>query len=233
MSFFAGGSLPLITLMLLLGGFGLPIPEDPALIAAGALAAKGIVPIWLSVLCCVVGVIGGDLVLFYGARHLGPAVKRSRPFRAIGAHRLKKLDDMLMRRGGMMVFIARHMMGVRAVTFALAGMHHMKLRTFLIADTLAFAISGPLWWGLGYYFATRLEEIAGFRRVEHLVVGGAIAVTVLAVIVAALRNRRKAARLAASGDAVTVDEHEAVPSLDPREGDIVPPPDAVPPVAAD
>ena len=85
MSLFAGGSLPLITLMLLLGGFGLPIPEDPALIAAGALAAKGIVPLWLAITCCVVGVLGGDMILFLGARHLGPAVKRSRPFRAIGA----------------------------------------------------------------------------------------------------------------------------------------------------
>jgi len=217
MSIFASGSLPLITLMLLLGGFGLPIPEDPALIAAGALAAKGIAPIWLTAACCVVGVLGGDLVLFLGARHLGPAVKRSRPFRAIGAHRLEKLDAMLMRRGAMMVFIARHMMGLRAVTFALAGMHHMKVRTFLIADTLAFAISGPLWYGLGYYFATRLEKIAGFKRIEHLVVGGAIAVTALVVLFAALRNRRKAAALVAAGDAITVDETEPVPSLDPSE----------------
>src|SRR5262245_38704138 len=166
-SLFGEASLPLITLMLVLGGFGLPIPEDPALIAAGALAAKGVVPVWLAALCCIVGVIGGDLMLFLGARHLGPAVKRSRPFRAIGQARLAKVDDLLMRRGWLMVFLARHMMGIRAVTFALAGMHHMKVRTFVIADCLAFAISGPLWFGLGYYFATRLEEISGFRRVEH------------------------------------------------------------------
>lgn len=216
MSLFAGGSLPLITLMLLLGGFGLPIPEDPALIAAGALAAKGIVPTWLAIACCVVGVLGGDMILFLGARHLGPAVKRSRPFRAIGAARLAKVDDMLMRRGATMVFIARHMMGVRAVTFALAGMHHMKLRTFLIADTLAFVITGPLWFGLGYYFATRLEKIAHYKRVEHLVVIGAIVVTVLVVVILTVRNRRKAAAIAASGDVVTIDSTQPIPSLDPE-----------------
>ncbi|HTJ44538.1 MAG TPA: DedA family protein [Kofleriaceae bacterium] len=191
-SLFGDASLPLITLLLVLGGFGLPIPEDPALIAAGALAAKGVAPIWLSVLCCVVGVIGGDLMLFLGARHLGPAVKRSRPFRAIGAERLKKVDDLLMRRGWLMVFLARHMMGIRAVTFALAGMHHMKVRTFLIADCLAFAITGPMWWGGGYYFATRLEELSGFKRIEHIVVISAIVLTVGYFVYAMLRNRKRA-----------------------------------------
>ena len=191
-SLFGDASLPLITLLLVLGGFGLPIPEDPALIAAGALSAKGIAPIWLSALCCIVGVIGGDLMLFLGARHLGPAVKRSRPFRAIGAERLKKVDDLLMRRGWLMVFLARHMMGIRAVTFALAGMHHMKVRTFLIADCLAFAITGPMWWGGGYYFATRLEELAGFKRIEHIIVIAAIALTLGYFVYAMLRSRKRA-----------------------------------------
>jgi membrane protein DedA with SNARE-associated domain len=208
-SLFGSASLPLITLLLVLGGFGLPIPEDPALIAAGALTAKGMVPMWLAVLCCVVGVIGGDLMLFLGARHLGPAVKRSRPFRAIGEERQKKIDDLLMRRGWLMVFLARHMMGVRAVTFALAGMHHMKVRTFLFADLLAFAISGPLWFGLGYVFATRLEEIARFRHIEHALVIGALAVTALIFALGMWRNRRRAA--AARDEASPPATHASVP----------------------
>lgn len=195
-SLFGSASLPLITLLLILGGFGLPIPEDPALIAAGALSAKGIVPIWLSAACCVVGVLGGDLMLFYGARHLGPAVKRSRPFRAIGPERQKKIDDLLMRRGWLMVFLARHMMGIRAVTFALAGMHHMKVRTFLMADALAFAITGPLWYGGGYFFATRLEALAGFKRIEHAIVIGAIALTLGYFAYAMWRSRKRAAAAA-------------------------------------
>ena len=190
---FSNASLPLITLMLILGGFGLPIPEDPALIAAGALSGKGISPIWLTAGCCFVGVIVGDLMLFLGARHLGPAVKRSRPFRAIGPDRLQKVDDLLMRRGWLMVVLARHMMGIRAVTFALAGMHGMKVRTFLLADIAALAITGPLWYGLGYFFATEIEKITGYSRVEHLIVLGAALIAVGYVIYATIRNRRRAA----------------------------------------
>jgi membrane protein DedA with SNARE-associated domain len=190
---FGHASLPLITLLLLLGGFGLPIPEDPALIAAGALSAKGVVPIWLSAACCIFGVLAGDLMLFLGARHLGPAVKKSRPFKAIGAERQQKIDDLLMRRGWLMVFLARHVMGIRAVTFALAGMHHMKVRTFLIADTLAFAITGPLWWGLGYFFASKLEELSGAQRIEHVIMIGALVVTAGYVVYAVVRNKRRTA----------------------------------------
>jgi membrane protein DedA with SNARE-associated domain len=190
---FSNASLPLITLLLILGGFGLPIPEDPALIAAGALSGKGISPIWLTAGLCVIGVIVGDLMLFLGARHLGPAVKKSRPFRAIGAERLQKVDDLLMRRGWLMVFLARHVMGIRAVTFALAGMHGMKVRTFLLADLAALAITGPIWYGLGYFFATEIEKITGYSRVEHLVVLGAVFIAVAYVVYVTVRNRRRAA----------------------------------------
>ena len=200
---FGHASLPLITLLLLLGGFGLPIPEDPALIAAGALSAKGVVPLWLAITCCVIGVLIGDLMLFRGARHLGPAVKRSRPFRAIGAERLQKIDDLLMRRGWLMVFLARHVMGIRAVTFALAGMHHMKVRTFFIADALAFAITGPIWFGLGYFFAHKVEELAGAERIERFIMAGALAVTVLYVVYSVVRNRRRNAAAIAASPTVT------------------------------
>jgi membrane protein DedA with SNARE-associated domain len=200
---FGHASLPLITLLLLLGGFGLPIPEDPALIAAGALSAKGVVPLWLAITCCVVGVLIGDLMLFLGARHLGPAVKRSRPFRAIGAERLQKIDDLLMRRGWLMVFLARHVMGIRAVTFALAGMHHMKVRTFIVADALAFAITGPIWFGLGYFFAHKLEELAGAQRIERYIMVGALAVTILYVVYSVVRNRRRTAAAIAASPPVT------------------------------
>jgi membrane protein DedA with SNARE-associated domain len=192
-SLFSNASLPLITILLILGGFGLPIPEDPALIAAGALSGKGVSPIWLTAGCCIVGVIVGDLMLFLGARHLGPAVKRSRPFRAIGPERLQKVDDLLMRRGWLMVFLARHVMGIRAVTFALAGMHGMKLRTFLLADCAALAITGPLWYGLGYVFASQIERITGYSEVEHLIVLGAVLVAVGYVVYVTVRNRRRAA----------------------------------------
>src|ERR1041384_46098 len=125
-SLLGDASLPLITLMLVLGGFGLPFPEDPALIAAGALAGNGVIPLWLTIPCCVAGVIGADLILFSGGRRIGPAVKRSRPFCALGARRIEKLDGMLVRRGGWMVVFARPMMGIRGAIFVLAGMHHMK-----------------------------------------------------------------------------------------------------------
>lgn len=189
-SLLSGASLPLIVLVLVLGGFGLPLPEDPALIAAGALAANRVAPLWLTGACCAAAVVGGDLMLFLGGRRLGPAVKRSRPFRALGPGRIQKLDDLLMRRGALMVFLARYMMGVRVATFVLAGMHQMKVRTFLLVDCLAFAISGTLWFGLGYIFATRLADLADFQTIERGIMIAAAVITVGYFAFKMLRTRR-------------------------------------------
>lgn len=154
------GSYLLMLVTLLLAGVGVPIPEDIVLISGGVLLQRGITGYWATAFTLTAGVIIGDLTIFLTGRKLGPAAFRHRWFaRLLPPSRRDRLERLFARYGGGMVFIARHIVGLRAPMFALAGLHGMRISTFLFFDLLAFAISGPLFVWLGYFFSERLEVL--------------------------------------------------------------------------
>ena len=60
-----------ILAVLLLGSLGVPIPEEMAIIAAAVLSHEGIVRWWLALPVCLLGVLSGDMVLYWVGRHWG------------------------------------------------------------------------------------------------------------------------------------------------------------------
>ena len=163
------GSYALMLAALLAAGLGLPLPEDIVLLAAGALVHREVTLLLPTVLVCVAGVIGGDLIIFLIARRLGARALEHRYYaRLLPPHRRARLEGLLERHGGKYIFVARHLAGLRAGCFAVAGMHRMPLRVFLFWDTLALAFSGSAIMGLGYYFADHLEMALRFvARAQH------------------------------------------------------------------
>ena len=72
---------------------------------------------------------------------------------------------------GKIVFLARHVVGLRAATFALAGIHGMPLRRFLFWDGLAAMISVPIMVALGYFGALHVDLVrADIATDEHYIV---------------------------------------------------------------
>jgi len=57
--------------VLLLGSLGVPIPEEMAIIAAAVLSHAGFVRWWLALPVCLLGVLSGDVVLYWVGRHWG------------------------------------------------------------------------------------------------------------------------------------------------------------------
>ena len=57
--------------VLFLGGLGFPIPEELPILAAGALAHEKIVRWWIALPVCFVGVLSGDVVLYWVGHHWG------------------------------------------------------------------------------------------------------------------------------------------------------------------
>ncbi len=176
----------LLLLVLLLAGLGLPFPEDVALLAAGVMVHRGLVELVPTLAVCAVGVLAGDTLIYCMARALGPAALKHRwMVHVLPPARRAKLEQTLARHGGKMVFVARHIAGLRAPFFALAGMHHMPYPTFLMWDGLGLCVSGPLLVGLGALSAQHLDLVlARLGRLEHysflMLAGGfAIAATVL------------------------------------------------------
>ncbi len=184
--------LGLLVLALLAAGLGLPLPEDLVLLTAGGLSHRGGVALPLTVAVCAAGVLGGDLILFLTARRLGPAALSRRPFRALlPPERRTRIEGMLRRRGPAVIFVARHLAGIRAPTFALAGIHGMPLRTFLMWDALGACVSVPLTVVIGYLFSEHLDRVGrGMSRVEHWVAAAAVTVLCTYLLVQWLRRRR-------------------------------------------
>ena len=53
---------------LLLGSLGLPIPEEVPILAAGVLSHEGLARWWLALPVCLLGVLSGDVVLYWAER---------------------------------------------------------------------------------------------------------------------------------------------------------------------
>lgn len=56
---------------LLLGSLGVPIPEEMPIIAAAALSYEGVTRWWFALPICLIGVLSGDMVLYWAGRHWG------------------------------------------------------------------------------------------------------------------------------------------------------------------
>ncbi|MDH4225917.1 MAG: DedA family protein, partial [Deltaproteobacteria bacterium] len=153
------GSYLIILLYLLGAGLGLPLPEDIALITIGVLLERGIMTIGPATVLVVVGVLGGDISIFLMARRWGPLAYQHRVIsRILPPERREYLENLFERYGGRVIFVARQLAGIRAPVFAMAGIHRMRVRSFIIWDSLALLVSGPLWVGLGFFFSNRLDE---------------------------------------------------------------------------
>jgi membrane protein DedA with SNARE-associated domain len=186
----ANGSMLLVCAWLLVGGLGIPLPEDAALLAAGVLVFHHAVPPVVGYAGAFVAVIAGDVMLFLLARRLGPAAYERRLFRRLmPPARRQRFEDAYRRHGGRIVVVARHVAGMRAATFALAGIHGMPLRRFVCWDALAACVSVPLVITVGYVGALHVDRVrSGLASAEHFLV---VAVIAAAVVLFAVRRWRR------------------------------------------
>jgi membrane protein DedA with SNARE-associated domain len=163
------GSILFVFLWLVIGGLGLPVPEDAALLAAGVLVHRGAVDPWLAVLVAFAGVMGGDAMLFLFARRLGPRAYDKKVIRRVlPPERRARIERAYEKYGGRLVFFARHVAGLRAAVFAMAGIHGMRPARFLAWDALAACISIPVMIGLGYVGSTHVDLVReGLADAHH------------------------------------------------------------------
>jgi membrane protein DedA with SNARE-associated domain len=153
---------------LCLGGVGFPIPEEVPVITAGALAHRGVVRWWLALLVCLAGVSTGDLVLYLTGRRWGErALDLALVRRFLSHERRDTLEAAYRRHGVLIVFVARHVIGLRPAAFVTAGVVKLPFWKFALADGIAIAYGIPLNFTIAYFFTEHLHSIlADLRRVE-------------------------------------------------------------------
>lgn len=179
--------------VLLLGSLGVPIPEEMPIIAAAVLSHEGIVRWWLAVPVCLVGVLSGDVVLYWIGRHWGEQVLNWRAVRLVlTPEREQWLKAAYRRHALKTVVTARHVMGLRAAAFLTAGIARVAFWKFVVADAGAAVLSVPLGFGLAYFFTDQIKAIvADVHRAERwLALVGLVGVATVLIVAAWRWNRR-------------------------------------------
>jgi membrane protein DedA with SNARE-associated domain len=188
-------------LVLFLAGLGVPIPEELPILASGVLAHEGVVRWWLTLPVCVLGVLSGDVVLYWVGRHWGERVLAWRLVRyVLTLEREEALKAAYRRHGVKVIFTARHVMGLRAAAFLTAGIARVPFGWFLAADTAGAMLGVPVGFGIAFFFTDQLEGIvADVRRVERWAVLVALVAIAGWIAVLAYRRSRALEREARSG----------------------------------
>lgn len=196
-----------VFVVLLLCGFGLPMPEDVILVTGGVLAwlasdleqvsvagmlrDRGLVTM---VIVGLSGILAGDTIIFLAGRRFGHRVADIPPLRRIVTPaKLEAVERQIRRRGNLVVVVARFLPGLRAPTFFTVGHARMPLWEFILFDGVAALLSAPLWVCLGFWFGSNLERLAReASRFSHYILLG-VGIVVFALWARWWQRRRAAA----------------------------------------
>ncbi|MSP91336.1 MAG: DedA family protein [Myxococcales bacterium] len=190
--------------ILLLCGFGLPVPEDITLVTMGYMThrlvdgvpgADGRVSVAIAVAIGMAGVLIGDACMFTLGSKLGGRLLTRWPFRTLfGKGRLERATTFLQEHGPKVLFSARFMPGLRSVVFFTSGTLQVRLRTFLWYDGLAALLSVPALVLSSWYWGAQIDVvIAKAQAAEHGIVA-VIGLVVLAVVAKSWWSERKRRR---------------------------------------
>lgn len=155
-----------IALLLILGGLGLPVPEEAPIILAAVLSKNE--KMWwpLALASCFVGVLLGDFVVyflgfFYGEKVMSLRLTRKFLTRA----REAQIKGYFHRHGFKILILGRFAVGFRTAAYLTAGILKLPALKLFLTDLFAASLSTVLMFGLGYVFARQIE--ASFDQVKH------------------------------------------------------------------
>jgi membrane protein DedA with SNARE-associated domain len=184
--------------VLLLCGFGLPIPEDITLIAGGLMAYYQKADPFVMVAVGLAGVMLGDGAMFQIGKRFGYRVFEWKWMAKImHAERLEAVKDKLKNHGNKVIFSARFMPGLRSLVFLSSGALGIPFRVFLMFDGLAALISVPAIVLSCYFFGDQINHaVTVIKNIENgivLVIAGVILYFTVKYFVKKRRERREAA----------------------------------------
>jgi membrane-associated protein len=189
-----------ITILLFLGGLGIPVPENPALMGGGYALHKQISPPVVSLGVWYLAIMVGDSFLFASAYWLfsRPALSALLD-RYVGQKRFEEYRSAFAQRAGWTLFLARFTFGIRALVYMAAGAARYPWRRFLAVDGLSVAFQVLLFVGIGYYAGeksnwaqTTGENIAFLLGICAL--GGMMISYMFSILLRKLSRRNKQAK---------------------------------------
>lgn len=161
------------------------LPGDSLLFAAGTFAALGALDLWVLVLLLIIAAIVGDTVNYWIGAYIGPRAFRG-DIRFLRKEYLDRTHAFYEKHGGKTIIMARFVPIIRTFAPFVAGVGAMSYGKFISYNV----VGAVLWVGLfvlgGYFFG----NISVVRENFTLVILAIIAISVLPIVIEAVRARR-------------------------------------------
>jgi membrane-associated protein len=176
---------------LLIGFF---LPGDSLLFTAGFLASAPDsvseslhLPLGFLLVGCFVAAVAGDQVGYLFGRRVGPGLFNRPDSRFFKKENVEKAEAFFEKHGAKTIVLARFVPIVRTFAPIVAGVSHMKYRTFV-----TFNLIGGALWAIGItllgYFLGQVDVIAENIELAALVV---VAISLLPVFLEVMKSRRE------------------------------------------
>jgi len=160
--------------LLMLGVFGLPVPDETLLTFAGALVRQGHLHLTSTLIAATVGSMCGITLSYTLGRTVGPGVvRRYGRYVHISPAQLTRVERWFESWGKWLLTIGYFIPGVRHFTAIVAGSSGLPRRLFAV-----YAYSGALIWSasfisLGWFVGDRYEVVLVTAH-RHMFLAGAI-----------------------------------------------------------
>jgi membrane protein DedA with SNARE-associated domain/rhodanese-related sulfurtransferase len=150
----------LVFLFALASQAGLPVPAEPAMIVAGALAATGDWRPEVAWLAATLAALAADHAWFIAGRFRGRSLLGLVCRISLSPDTcVRNADGLFQRLGGAVLVLAKLIPGVAAVAVPTAAASGMSYRRFLFYDGLGAALWSALWVGAGVIFSREVDRL--------------------------------------------------------------------------
>ena len=158
-AFFVEYGYAAVFFVLVICGFGVPIPEDLTLVTGGVISGMGYTNPHIMFAVGMLGVLVGDGIMFAAGRIWGQKILRFKPIaRIMTPKRYEQVQEKFDKYGNWVLFVARFLPGLRTAVFVTAGISRkVSYLRFIIMDGLSALISVPIWIYLGEYGAHNID----------------------------------------------------------------------------
>ncbi|HEX7281520.1 MAG TPA: DedA family protein [Vicinamibacterales bacterium] len=171
------------------------LPGDSLLFAAGALAATGVLDIYIVSILLIVAAIAGDAVNYSIGRYVGPKVFSAHDYQGffhklLNRDHLDKAHAFFEKHGGLAVVSGRFVPIVRTFVPFVAGAASMTASTFVTYNVVGAIIWVVVCAGAGYAFG----NVPIIKENFSLVAIGIVFVSVLPIVIEFIKHRSAAAK---------------------------------------
>lgn len=165
---------------------GFPMNSDLVQITVSYLIFKGSVHFYLAAPVIILGILAGDVVLYFLSRKAGQiSVEKIDP------QTFEKVSRLVNKYGALSIFVARFLPGIRTVFIFVAGITRLSFFKMLIADILGAIIVIPSVLYSVTFFAGNMTKVNLIVTQIQSVAPYALAILVIVLLIVIYRIKRK------------------------------------------